>query len=237
MNAHHNRSHPLPLPPTNRESPDFKDGDVDDPATGYSAFPGNVNNLLVKIPSYAAVLAGPDQGVVDEFVNPKYKDDTRTTFKKPTRLECMMQDLPLLLTKQLGSEAKVGFTTMQRWLTFSPAKNDPGAGADSAAKGSPPGSPSSAEADFYSAYLSILGAASGASIERAEPVSKLGIPVTLMPAIVLEPSFALTSEEVGEKFKGGKISSRSTLVVEGAGVEIEDLELDGALVIKVTNQN
>mmetsp|Transcript_106203 Transcript_106203/g.307382 ORF Transcript_106203/g.307382 Transcript_106203/m.307382 type:complete len:464 (-) Transcript_106203:1068-2459(-) len=220
------------LDPMLRESPDFKDGDVDDPATGYSAFPGNVNNLLVKIPSYAAVLAGPDQGVVDEFVNPKYKDDTRTTFKKPTRLECMMQDLPLLLTKQLGSEAKVGFTTMQRWLTFSPAKNDPGAGADSAAKGSPPGSPSSAEADFYSAYLSILGAASGASIERAEPVSKLGIPVTLMPAIVLEPSFALTSEEVGEKFKGGKISSRSTLVVEGAGVEIEDLELDGALVIK-----
>ena len=64
----------------------------------------------------------------------------------------------------------------------------------------------------------------------------MGIPVTLMPAIVLEPSFALTSEEIGEKFKGGKISSRSTLVVEGAGVEIEDLELDGALVIKVTNQ-
>lgn len=56
-----------------RESPEFKDGDVDDPATGYSPFPGNVNNLLVKIPSYAQVLAGPDQGVVDEFVNPKYK--------------------------------------------------------------------------------------------------------------------------------------------------------------------
>jgi len=55
---------------------------------------------------------------------------------------------------------------MQRWLTFSPAKNDPGAGAESAAKGSPPGSPSSAEADFYSAYLSILETASGATIER-----------------------------------------------------------------------
>lgn len=73
MNVHSNRSHPSTLPPADRESPDFKDGDVDDPATGYSAFPGNVNNLLVKIPSYAAVLAGPDQGVVDEFVNPKYK--------------------------------------------------------------------------------------------------------------------------------------------------------------------
>ena len=87
MNAHHNRSHPLPLPPTNRESPDFKDGDVDDPATGYSAFPGNVNNLLVKIPSYAAVLAGPDQGVVDEFVNPKYKVNLASN--------CRLPNLPL----------------------------------------------------------------------------------------------------------------------------------------------
>ena len=69
-------------------------------------------------------------------------------------------------TAQLGSTAKVGFTTMQRWLTFSPAKNDPGAGADSAKKGSPPGSPSSAEADFYSSYLTILETASGATIER-----------------------------------------------------------------------
>lgn len=55
-----------------------------------------------------------------------------------------------------------------------------------------------------------------------------------MPAVVLEPSFALTSKEMSAKFKGGKISGRSTLVVDGAGVQIEDLELDGALVIKVT---
>ena len=26
-----------------------------------------------------------------EFVNPKYTDATRTAFKSPTRLECMMQ--------------------------------------------------------------------------------------------------------------------------------------------------
>lgn len=34
---------------------------------------------------------GEDQGVVTEFVNPKFKDSTRTAFTKPTRLECMMQ--------------------------------------------------------------------------------------------------------------------------------------------------
>lgn len=30
-------------------------------------------------------------GLVPEFVNPKYSDDTRTAFNTPTRLECMMQ--------------------------------------------------------------------------------------------------------------------------------------------------
>lgn len=41
--------------------------------------------------------------VVQEFVNPKYADETRTSFKKSTRLECMMQDYP----KSLPSTAQV----------------------------------------------------------------------------------------------------------------------------------
>ena len=31
------------------------------------------------------------KGVMPEFVNPKYADAEKTVFKKPTRLECMMQ--------------------------------------------------------------------------------------------------------------------------------------------------
>ena len=72
--------------------------------------------------AYAKTLNGEDQGVVIEFVNPKYKDETRTEFKKPTRLECMMQDIPKLFQKEMGSNAKIGFTTFDRWFTFSPAK-------------------------------------------------------------------------------------------------------------------
>lgn len=34
------------------------------------------------------------QGLVPEFVNPKYADAAKSKFKKPTRLECMMQDHP-----------------------------------------------------------------------------------------------------------------------------------------------
>ena len=53
------------------------------------------------------VLKGEDEGVVVEFVNPKYKAGSRTEFKKPTRLECMMQDFPKLMSKELGDSAKV----------------------------------------------------------------------------------------------------------------------------------
>ena len=45
-----------------------------------------------------------------EFVNPKYANEERTIFKKPTRLECMMQvtitltiTLTLILTLTLRS--------------------------------------------------------------------------------------------------------------------------------------
>ena len=109
------------LDPLLRSQGDRK-GDVADPSTGYSPFPGNVNNLVIGLEAYAKTLRGEDQGVVLEFVNPKYKDETRTDFKKPTRLECMMQDLPKLFQKELGSDVNIGYTMLDRWFTFSPAK-------------------------------------------------------------------------------------------------------------------
>jgi UDP-sugar pyrophosphorylase len=95
---------------------------VSDPLTGYSPFPGNANNLVIELQAYAKVLRGEDQGVVIEFVNPKYKEGSRTAFQKPTRLECMMQDIPKLFQKEMGTDAKIGFTMFDRWFTFSPAK-------------------------------------------------------------------------------------------------------------------
>lgn len=54
---------------------------------------GNINQLLFKLEPYVATLE-KTHGVMGEFVNPKYADAARTVFKKPTRLECMMQDYP-----------------------------------------------------------------------------------------------------------------------------------------------
>lgn len=68
----------------------FPEGDVNDPNTGFSPFPGNINQLLFALRPYVEVLERT-KGAMPEFVNPKYKDSTKTDFKSPTRLECMMQ--------------------------------------------------------------------------------------------------------------------------------------------------
>lgn len=213
-------------------------GDVADPATGYSPFPGNANNLVIGLEAYAKTLRGEDQGVVLEFVNPKYKDETRTDFKKPTRLECMMQDIPKLFQKELGSDVNIGFTMLDRWFTFSPAKNALEAGVEDVKKGSTaPGTMSSAESDKYiqnQRKLKFAGVDLPVTNVPDDLVLVGGIPVSSPgPRIVLNPSFAISQEELLEKIQGdNRITSRSSLVLEGHNLTIKNLDLDGALVIK-----
>jgi UDP-sugar pyrophosphorylase len=95
-----------------------KGGDVAN-EDGYSYFPGNTNTLVFKLKEYLAQLE-QSKGVIPEFVNPKYADEHKNKFKAPTRLECMMQDYPKLLT----SKGAVGFTSYENWYCFSPAKNN-----------------------------------------------------------------------------------------------------------------
>jgi UDP-sugar pyrophosphorylase len=65
---------------------------------GYSHFLGNTNNTLVfKILEYYDNLV-KNGGAIPEFVNPKYGNAEKTLFKSVTRLECMMQDYPKLLS-------------------------------------------------------------------------------------------------------------------------------------------
>ena len=212
-------------------------GDVNDPATGFSPYPGNANNLIVALAEYHKTLSGPDAGVVDEFVNPKYKDDARVAFKKPTRLECMMQDLPKLLVKELD-HPHIGFTTFERWLSFSPAKNDLEAGAGLTDKGDPPSTASSAEFDVYAMHARRLAVAGGAAIAAAETpeVTYQGVKLPNAGArVVLKPSFAVSAAEIASRVPGRekvRVSARSSLVLDGAGIELHDLELDGGLVVR-----
>ena len=205
--------------------------------TGKSPFPGNINQLILAMDVYAQVL-DETQGVMQEFVNPKYKDETRTAFKKPTRLECMMQDYAKVLAEWEGGKAEHGFTTGADWLNYSPCKNSVEEAHNKIKAGVGPYSACSAEADQYQAVASMWRAHGCAVEEHAEPSGDVsyGIPIKLGPCLVTAPSFAVGSAELKSRLPNPaavKISTRSTLVIEGEGtVTVESLELDGALVVR-----
>ena len=206
------------------------DGDANDPITGMSIYPGNINQLLFRLEPYVETLI-KTEGVMGEFVNPKYSDSTKTTFKKPTRLECMMQDYPKVLT----NSSKVGFTSMPSWICFSPCKNNSVDAAALLSSGVPPGSAFSAESDQYYCHAEILQRI-GVNIQHAQPITFLGISAVPGPRVVLHPSFALFPTDIKKCFPNPDkvtITGRSSLIIEG-DVEIICLHLDGALKLQAS---
>lgn len=193
------------------------EGDVPD-ERGFSRFPGNINLLVLRLEPYLRILESSG-GIVAEFVNPKFADAACTTFKKPARLETMMQDLPKLFV----SGEKVGVTVFDRVWCFSACKNNLVEAAGKCAKNGPPESASSAENDFYLTGRRKLKFA-GVSVTD-EPVRSIqGIPITPGPRVILRPTFALTLEQVKERIRGGSISGASTVILDG------DIELENVIV-------
>jgi len=224
MNVEYNQLDPLLRATVSPE------GDVND-ESGFSPYPGNINQLVFNLDSYVSILERT-KGVMPEFVNPKYADAEKSIFKKPTRLECMMQDFPTVLQ---GEETeKVGFTSLASELCFSPVKNATADGVALQSKGTHPGVAASGEADQSSAVARILRSI-GCEVEEGSKVTFNGIEVTSGPDCVLKPSFAACATEFKKKFPNPaavKISGRSSLVLSGQGLTIESLDLDGAVVIE-----
>ena len=202
-------------------------GDVAGP-DGLSPFPGNCNTLVVRLEPYAKVLRRT-KGVIAEFVNPKYVDASRSAFRKPTRLETMMQDLP----KLFEDGERVGVTLFDRSWSFSPDKNNPADAAGKHAAGAPADAAATAESDFYRAGRVRLRAAGGHAKELPERIV-LGVPFVPGPKIILRPSFAMTLAEGDEKLHDCRLSDEAALIVEGEDVRLEGVELSGtsALVVK-----
>ena len=206
-----------------------KDGDVAGP-DGYSDFPGNINVLVFKLESYCAAL-DKTKGCVPEFVNPKYADSSKTIFKTPTRLECMMQEFPKLFEQG----AKVGFTRCDRWLCFSAVKNNLVDAASKCKQGLPGESSSTCEADFFYANIQFLKKCNVEveMPEKEELEDFAGVKIPLYPKVILLPSFYVTISELRKKITGKwKISKKSTLILEGKDTVVKDLNLDGSIWIK-----
>ena len=203
------------------------EGDVPD-EQGFSMFPGNINILVIRMASYVRILA-ETQGIIAEFVNPKYADETKTVFKSPTRLETMMQDLP----KLFGPNEKVGVSIFDRVWRFSANKNNIADAAAKHATNGPPESGASAESDFYWGGRTRLIAAGTTVNEGAQKLIS-GVPFTEGPKVLLRPSFALTLADVRSKISGGSISDEATLILDGKEIALENVELSGssALIVK-----
>ncbi len=202
------------------------EGDVPD-SRGFSLFPGNINVLIIRLEPYLRVLES-SQGIVAEFVNPKFSDAARTQFKKPARLETMMQDLPKLFT----AGEKVGVTVFDRAWCFSACKNNLADAAAKVAQAGPPESASSAENDFYLAGRQKLRM-SGMAVEDGRTTMIRGIPFTAGPRVILRPSFALTIADVRDRISGGSLTGDCTLVLDG-DVRLENVAVSDGAALAVT---
>jgi len=227
INVEYNQLDPLLRATINPE------GDVNDDKTGFSPFPGNINQLVLKVESYCAELER-HKGVIAEFVNPKYADERRTVFKKSTRLECMMQDFP----KSLPSSARVGFTTInQVWAAYSPVKNNAADAAAKAQTGNPPHSATSGELDTYRTNCELMRMVGVRVDPPKSTVTYNGISnLHLWPRVVWSPLFALTFDDLEEKMSGRHqihIGEDSSMVILAPNTKISSLNLiKGTLVVK-----
>jgi len=201
-----------------------KKGDVAD-ESGFSPYPGNCNIFILEASTYCQVLE-QSNGLMPEFVNPKYKDEKKTEFKKPTRLECMMQDYP----KLLSPEAPVGITQGEAFYCYEPVKNNI---KDAVVKQQKTGSACCGASGEFACYRSnrIFLEHSGVKFESDEKREYAGIVVSYNARVVLQPQFGTTLKDIKDRIHGKvSVTTESTLVLDG-DIHIYNLELDGALVI------
>ena len=205
-----------------------KEGDVPN-KDGISDFPGNINVIIFKLDTYIKALE-ETKGLIPEFVNPKYTDETRTKFKSPTRLECLMQDLP----KLLKSGENVGFTSYERWFCFSACKNNLKDACNKLKKNQTPESAFSVEQDIFiynKRIMEIIGKLEVNNTEKENEIDVEGCKIKFGPKIIIYPDFAPTVSELKEKLMNMKnkirMTNNSTLVLK-KNVKIEEgINLDG----------
>lgn len=201
---------------------------------GLSDFPGNTNVLVFELETYYNTL-NKTKGLIPEFVNPKYADETKTIFKSATRLECMMQDFPKLFT----NNEKVGFTMYDRWFCFSTLKNNLKEGTDKLKKGGIPETAFSVEQDIFKTnqillnnVLRKLSISENINIQNkvSSSVEILGTTVHFGAKIIIYPSFAVTIQELDQKIEKPIIMTEdSTLILEGEDTFVKNLNLEGTL--------
>jgi UDP-sugar pyrophosphorylase len=201
---------------------------------GLCDFPGNLNVIVFKLRPYLNILE-ESKGLVPEFVNPKYADESRTKFKTPTRLECLMQDVP----KLIKNGEKVGYTYFDRWFCFSACKNNLKDAIEKLKHNETGESAFTVERDIFKTNERILKEICGKlEVINTEPENEItigGLSVKFGPKIIIYPSYAPTISELKEKMskikQGIKMTNNSILILKN-DINIEEgIDLDGYLVV------
>ena len=117
---------------------------------------------------------------------------------------------------------------------YAPVKNNVVDAAKKFDAGIPDAGAASGEMNVYMLAAGTLRAA-GADVGAPRERAVNGIKVLEPPRIVFSPSFAPTLDVARTRFATPSrvsITSRSTLVLDGAGIRVKRLSLDGALVVR-----
>ncbi|CAA9988664.1 UTP--glucose-1-phosphate uridylyltransferase, putative [Plasmodium knowlesi strain H] len=225
---------------------------------GFSLFPGNTSSILFEMKTYNELLKRTN-GVVPEYVNPKYADHERKHFVRATRVECMMQDFAFLyysggregpgersyemgmnIRSYVSKRGRVGVTHLDRCLCFSPVKNDSTKAKRKVQSGIHPECMFSAEADLYYNNCAFLQLACLYNrkiflLDELEMKTFKGVGYFLPPKVLLEPQFAFTLTDLIKKVTGNISISRSSTLWVKSDALIQNLHLDGALIIGGVN--
>jgi UDP-sugar pyrophosphorylase len=201
---------------------------------GFCDFPGNLNVLVFNLKPYLNIIA-ESKGLVPEFVNPKYTDETRTKFKAPTRLETLMQDVP----KLVKGNGTVGNTYFDRWFCFSACKNNIHDSCERLRKKESGESAFTVEREIFKyneiILKDVLGKLEVINTEPENSVMIEDIKITFGPKIVIYPSFAASVTELRDKItrmkKNIRMTNNSTLVLKNDIMIDEGIDLDGYLVV------
>ena len=143
------------------------------------------------------------------------------------------QDYP----KSLDASAPVGYTIVTKTTTFSPVKTNLADARVKSAEGMPTYSAASGEADAYTSGCEMLAAA-GVRLPPAAATLLAGVKVSLGARVVVDASFGVGVAAWRAKLPtptAVSLTSRSTLMLEGdlRGLRIEELTLDGTLIVRV----
>ena len=207
---------------------------------GFCDFPGNLNVLVFNLKPYFNIIS-ESKGLVPEFVNPKYVDETRIKFKSPTRLETLMQDIP----KLVKNNETVGNTYLERWFCFSACKNNIHDSCERLRKKESGESAFTVEREIFKNNEIILKDVLGKlEIINNEPENSVmieNIQITFGPKIIIYPSFAASVTELRDKLnhmkKNIKMTNNSTLVLKNDIIIDEGIDLDGYLVVDKDEKN